>query len=140
MAQVVRQSSDADDGFLRDHRVLLAYRDTKFDETWKLTLEREGIEIVATPDRAPNANAHTERFVQSIERECSSWMELFGGRDSRRALAEYAEHDNSERPHQEIDDRRLAARTRVVRPVDPCEVRAREPLGGLLRSYGRQAE
>lgn len=29
------------------------------------------------------------------------------------------------------------AKTRRIRPVEPCEVRARERLGGLLRSYGR---
>ncbi|MCA8978954.1 MAG: hypothetical protein KDC14_02920 [Planctomycetes bacterium] len=53
MAQVARQLTDADDGFLRDHRVLFCDRDTKFAGPWKRTLEREGIEIVATPYRAP---------------------------------------------------------------------------------------
>ena len=139
MAQVARQLSDADDGFLRDHRILLCDRDTKFAGPWKRTLEREGIEIVATPYRAPNANAYAERFVRSIKRECLGRMVLFGERGLRRALAEYAEHYNAERPHQGIENRRPMTRTRRVRPVEPSEVRARERLGGLLRGYGRRA-
>ena len=62
MAQVARQLSDADDGFLRGHRILLCDRDTKFAGPWKRTLERVG-----NRDRLdPLPRAERERFRRTL--------------------------------------------------------------------------
>ena len=91
-----------------------------------------------TPYRAPNANAYAERFVRSIKHECLRRMILFGERGLRRALREYVEHYNEERPHQGIGNRVLTRRSKP-RPCGAIEVRSMERLGGLLRHYRRSA-
>ena len=89
-----------------------------------------------TPYRAPNANAHAERFVRSIKAECLDRIIPFGERHFRRAAAEYVTHYHDEQNHQGlanvlIDDtspRQSAGR-----------IRRRPRLGGLLNYYERAA-
>jgi len=45
------------------------------------------MDVVQTPARAPNANAHAERFVRSIKAECFDRIIPIGVRHFRRALA-----------------------------------------------------
>ena len=82
-------------------------------------------------------NAYAESFVRTIKRECIDKMIFFGERQIRHVVGEYVEHYNVERPHKGIEYRR---------PVEPPEsppeegkVACRERLGGLLKSYYRQA-
>ena len=67
MAQVVRNLTDVVDGFLKDHRLLICDRDTKFTDQFKRILGDAGVEVALTPKRAPNCNAYAERFVLSIK-------------------------------------------------------------------------
>jgi putative transposase len=59
---------DLDD---RGHQVrfLLHDRDSKFAAAFDAVFTGEGIRIVRTPVRAPNANAHVERWVGSLRLE-----------------------------------------------------------------------
>src|SRR5262249_4111389 len=100
MAQVARRLTDAVDGFLVHHRVLLCDRDTKWTEGARRLLDGAGVEVVRTPVHAPNANAHAERFVRSIREECLDRLILFGERRLLRALDEYVAHYHGERNHQ----------------------------------------
>ena len=61
--------------------------------------QTEGIEIIRTPLRAPNANAHAERFVRTVREECLDSLLVFGRRHLERVLCEYVDHYNRERPH-----------------------------------------
>jgi putative transposase len=67
---------------LDDHgrrpRFLIHDRDTKFSRAFGAIFRSEGIEIVRTPIQAPNANAHAERFVGSVRRECLDRLLIFG--------------------------------------------------------------
>jgi hypothetical protein len=54
----------------RQVRFLLHDRDSKFAAAFDAVFTGEGIRIVRTPVRAPNANAHVERWVGSVRREC----------------------------------------------------------------------
>jgi transposase InsO family protein len=80
MRQVVR-SLTTDEGFLVTHRVLIGDRDGKWSPAVRERLGDAGIRVVQTPARAPNANAHAERFVRSIRAECLDrmpWTGLLG--------------------------------------------------------------
>jgi hypothetical protein len=49
------------------------------------------------PFRAPNCNAHAERFVRSVKEECLDRLIPLGERHLRGALAEYLVHYHRER-------------------------------------------
>jgi hypothetical protein len=51
-------------------RFLLHDRDAKFPRAFDVLLESDGVNVIHTPVRAPNANAHTERWVGTVRREC----------------------------------------------------------------------
>ena len=71
MRQVGRALTAEDDGLLRAHRVLICDRDAKWSEEVRRLLSDGGLRVVQTPRRAPNANAHAERFVRSINMNVS---------------------------------------------------------------------
>ena len=80
MMQIARSLTDEFDGFLRNHSYLIMDRDTKLTEAFRDDLEREGVEPVRCPPRAPTCNAYAERFVRSIKSECLERMILLGER------------------------------------------------------------
>ena len=53
----------------RQVRFLIHDRDAKFPRAFDALLESDGIKIIRTPVRAPNANAHMERWVRTVRRE-----------------------------------------------------------------------
>jgi len=95
-----------------------------------------GVRVVGTPERAPNANAHAERFVRSIKEECLNRIIPLGERHLRRAVAEFVAHYHRERNHQGLDNELIAGA-----PVTDAvgRVRRRPRLGGLLNYYERAA-
>ena len=68
MMQVARNITDEFEGFLKGHRYLIMDRDGKFSKAFRDAIEREGVEPVRCPPRAPTCNAYAERFVRSIKR------------------------------------------------------------------------
>ena len=84
----------------------------------------------------PNANAHAERFVRSIKKECLNRLVPLGDRHFRLVIAEYLEHYHRERNHQRLDNE-LIAGAAAMRTIGPVCRRAR--LGGLLNYYARAA-
>ncbi len=135
MAQVARNLTDAVDGFLKGQRFVICDRDSCFTAQFRSILEDAGVKVVRTPRQAPNCNAYTERFVLSIKSECLGRMILFGESSLRRAVAEYLAHYHAERAHQGLGNERIACG--AVAAVG--EVRCRERLGGILKSYYRAA-
>jgi transposase InsO family protein len=136
MVQAARRLTDAVDGFLAGHRVLICDRDGKFTDEFRELLEAAGVRVVLTPYQAPNANAHAERFVRSLREECLDRLILFGERHLIRALDQFTAHYHRERNHQGLGNRLImpASRRRVG-----ARVRCPERLGGLLRYYDRAA-
>ena len=105
MAQAARRLTDAADGFLAGHQVLICDRDGKWTEEFRGLLDEAGVRIVLTPVQAPNANAHAERFVRSIREECLDQLILFGERHLIRAVDEFVAHYHRERNHQGLGKR-----------------------------------
>lgn len=135
MAQVARNLTDLKDGFLRNHRVLICDRDTKFSEQFRRILTEAGVEVILTPRQAPNCNAFAERFVLSIKSECLNRMVFFGESSPRRAISEYLEHYHAERAHQGIGNERIESSAASSGGSVECS----ERLGGLLKRYYRAA-
>src|SRR5882724_2806445 len=89
MGQAARRLTDAVDGFLARHRVLICDRDGKWTDGFRALLEGAGVRIVRTPVQAPNANAYAERFVRSIREECLDRLILFGERRLRHVVDQF---------------------------------------------------
>jgi len=70
--------TDAVEGFLAGHRVLICDRDGKWTEGFRDIVEGSGARVVLTPSQAPNANAYAERFARSIREKCLDRLILFG--------------------------------------------------------------
>jgi putative transposase len=73
-------------------RLLLRDRDTKFTAAFDAVFTAEGIRVLRTPVRAPQANAYAERWVGTVRRELLDRMLILGCRQLRAVLAEYADH------------------------------------------------
>jgi transposase InsO family protein len=136
MAQAARVLTDAVDGFLAHHRVLICDRDGKRTEGFRDIVEAAGVRVVLTPIEGPNTNAYAERFVRSIREECLDRLIFLGERRLLRALDEFVAHSDAERNHQGLGNDLIAPEPR---PLAGAHVRCRERLGGLLRYYHRAA-
>ena len=93
--------------------------------------------MIRTPFRAPNANAHAERFVRTLREECLDWLLILGRRHLERVLREYVDHYNRERPHRALELRAPQPSPQVIplRPRHQAAVRRRDRLGGLIHEY-----
>jgi transposase InsO family protein len=136
MAQTARRLTDAVDGFLAGHRILICDRDAKWTDGFHRIVQGAGVRIVRTPVQAPNSNAYAERFVRSIREEYLDRLILFGERRLLRALDEFVAHYHGERNHRALGNALIVPE--VVLSRGP-RVRWRERLGGLLRYYHRAA-
>jgi putative transposase len=65
-------------------------RDAKFPRAFDALLASETIKVIGTPVRAPNANAHMERWVGSVRRECRDRLLILGRRSSSMCSASTA--------------------------------------------------
>jgi len=120
-------------------RFLVRDRDTKFTAAFDAVFVAEGIEVLRTPVRAPQANAYAERWVGTVRREVLDRMLILGCRQLQAVLAEYVDHYNSHRPH------RALGQTPPLGPAEPPvvlttrRVLRRDRLGGLIHEYAQVA-
>lgn len=137
MEQKARELTDHHDGFLLGKEYLVMDRDTKFSESFRAFLKREGIQSVRLPRRSPNLNAHMERFFRSIKTECLGRMIFFGETMLCRAVGAYLKHYHEERNHQGLDNELIIP---FEGPPDLSQpIETRESLGGMLKFYHRRA-
>jgi putative transposase len=139
MAQVARNATMQDTGYLNGCRYLLHDRDTKFCLEFRTTLAAGGVKCMALPARSPNLNAHAERWVRSIKEECLSKLIVFGENSLRRVVGEYLEHFHHERNHQGKGNVLLFPLSAVRESITARGLCCRERLGGLLKYYSRAA-
>jgi transposase InsO family protein len=65
---------------LRNVRFLLHDRDAKFSGPFDELIRSEGVRVIKTPVRAPQANAIAERWVRTVRNECLDHVLVFGRR------------------------------------------------------------
>ena len=121
-------------------RFLIRDRDQKFTASFDEVFRTEGIEIVRTPFRAPQANAVAERFVRTVRNECLDWLLVLNREHLERAVAVFVDHYNRHRPHRGLG---LRPPQPAASCVEPCSIDARvvrrDRLGGLIHEYSRAA-
>jgi putative transposase len=137
-AWVVQQARNLSfTGLLERMRFLIHDHDSKFTAAFDEIFRSEGITVIRTPIRAPQANAYAERFVRTVRTECLDWLLIVGRRHLEGVLRIYIQHYNRQRPHRGL----------ALQPPQPLqvkqppggEVRRRDRLGGLLHEYYRAA-
>jgi transposase InsO family protein len=120
-------------------RFLVHDRDSKFSRAFDAVFHNDGIRVIRTPVRAPNANAHIERWIGSVRRECLDRILIFNRRQLERILRVYVGHYNQQRPHRALalqpPDQPTAPSTRGELPQSVAVIRRRDLLGGLIHEY-----
>jgi Integrase core domain len=80
-------------------RFLIHGRDGKSAAAFDEVFRSEGIKMIHTPIRGPQANAYAERFVRTVRAECLDWLLILGRRHLETVLRIYTVHYNRERPN-----------------------------------------
>ena len=123
----------------RKLRFLIHDRDKKFPAAFDALFAGENIKIIRTQIQAPNANAHVERWVGSVRRECLDRLLILGRRQLEHVLRVYVRHHNSQRPHRSLNlcppDSIDGPIARGDPPTDTTAVHRRDLLGGLIHEY-----
>ena len=123
---------------LPDHKPLFRFlirdRDTKYTETFDQVFQADGIDILRTPFKAPNANAVAERWVRTVREECLDHLLIFNAVHLRRVLNAFVAYYNTRRPHQGLQQQSPLPRSQPT-PAGP--VQHRKVLGGLINDYFR---
>jgi transposase InsO family protein len=119
----------------RPFRLLIRDRDSKFGGGFDEVFRSEGVRVIRTPVRAPNANAYAERWVRTLREDCLDRLLIVGRGHLERVLRVYVRHYNEHRPHRALGlappDRSGSA---PPSPLPVC-VDRRDLLGGLVHEY-----
>jgi transposase InsO family protein len=119
-------------------RYLIRDNDGKYGAIFARVAAASDITILRTPYRAPRANAHCERFLGSVRRECLDHVLVLGERHLARVLREYVAYFNRARPHQGLGQ--ATPEPSLGTPgEDEGPIFARAVLGGLHHTYQRAA-
>jgi putative transposase len=122
----------------RDCRFLLHDRHKSFSEKLDEEVESWGIHVLRSPVRMPTTNAHCERLIGTLRRECLDYVIPLNAYHLRRFLREWVRHYNTGRPHRSLGPG-IPDPTQVNAPTSRCRsvsrVIAKPILGGLHHEY-----
>jgi putative transposase len=126
--------------FLRDN-------DQLYPKDMDTILKSSGVDTITTPFQAPNANAHSERYVLNCRRDCLNHLLIFGLNRLQYVLDCYVSYFNDHRPHQgigniipaEYNEQSKRQGGSVLSNITARNVVRKDFLGGLLKSYRRAA-
>jgi transposase InsO family protein len=116
-------------------RHLLHDRDAVYGRDFRQRARRVGIDSIATPVRAPRANAVIERVIGTLRRECLDQLIVIDEHHLLCVLREFVAYYNSERPHRTLG---LQTPEQRPRPVTGS-ISSRPVLNGLHHVYERVA-
>jgi putative transposase len=118
---------------------LIRDRDVKFSPSFDDVFVSEGIRVIRTPIRAPNANAFAERWIETLRAECLDWLLILGPRHLDRILRIYVQHYNRQRPHRGLELQVPESLAPVEEANGVPDIERRDLLGGLVHEYMRAA-
>ena len=117
-------------------RFLIRDGDKKITRAFDAVFEAEGMNVISTPPRAPQANAIAERWVGAVRRECLDRMLTLSRPHLQATLSAYTEHYNGHRPHRALDMQPPVPRQPLCAVgKGPPEVVRQDVLGGLIHEY-----
>ena len=119
-------------------KFLLRDRDAKYPNSMKAFWEDQDVTTVKTPVRSPKANAFCESFIGTLKRECLNHFMCFSIDHLHYITRTWIRYYNTERPHRgkDIGNRVLDV---DFTPRAEGNVKCKEQLGGIIRSYYREA-
>ncbi|XZE44988.1 integrase core domain-containing protein [Pirellulaceae bacterium SH467] len=132
-------------------KILMLDNDAKYSKLFIDVFEKGKIKTQRTPIRSPNMVAFAERFVQTIKQECLDHFVVFGHKHMDLLCQEFKDYYHEERPHQGLENELVIGGTRTKKrsksgtkpsetvSIPISEIRCKERLGGLLKSYSRRA-
>ena len=86
-------------------------RGSQFIDTFDEIFRTEGLKILKTPVRTPEANAFAERWIGTIRRELLDRTIIWNQHQLERLIVDYIDHYNTHRPHRSLDQQ----------PTEPAE-------------------
>jgi putative transposase len=122
-------------------RFLIRDRDRKFTDAFDEVFRADGIAVVRTPFRAPQANGVAERFVRTIRSECFDQLLILNQHHFERVCTAFIDHYNGHRPHRALSLMPPEPRRPVVTPPPRHDVHIlrRDRLGGVVHEYEAEA-
>ena len=137
MAQVARNLTDSEDGFLDGMEYFVCDHDVLFTKQFEAILKSSDVKLLRTRVATPQQNGFAERFVKSIKEECLNKLIFCGEKSLKRAVNEYVEHYHHERNHQGLDNLIPFPYAAHSKGKSGSVVKF-ERLGGLLNYYHRE--
>ncbi len=114
------------------NRFLVHDRDSKFTQAFDTVFKSEGMQIIHTPFKTPNANAFAERWVRTVREECLDQLLVLNEPHLRRVLKTYGDYYNRARPHQGLKQQIPIPRKQ---PNNIGVIQNRKVLGGIINDY-----
>ncbi len=117
-------------------RFLIHDNDKKFTAAFDTVFRSEGIDVIPTPVRAPNANAFMGRWIRSAREECLDKLLIINEAHLRRVMRDDVEFFNTARPHQGLDPQIPIPK---ISRQGHGSVHCRNVLGEIIHDYYRDA-
>jgi putative transposase len=124
------------------YRFLLHDRQGSFSTELDDQIQDLGVRVLRSPVGAPTANAHCERLIGSMRRECLDFLIPIDEWHLRRTLRQWSTHYNCGRPHRALGpgipdapDRKLPVCDRRYEIPVGSRLASKPVLGGLHHEY-----
>jgi len=119
-------------------RFLIHDRDRKFPNEFRIFWKTEGVRCIRIPIKAPRANAFAESWIESHKRECLNFYICFDLDQLDYITMTWTNYYNTLRPHRGVGMTNDVL-DETFQPQLHGTVRCKQQLGGLIKSYYREA-
>lgn len=119
-------------------RFLIRDGDRKFPDSFKDFWKAEGVRVIRIPPKSPRANAFVEAFIGTLKHESLNHFICFSLGQLDYIVQCWSKHYNTTRPHRGFDMENKVL-DMDFKPQTAGPVKCKEQLGGLIKSYYREA-